>query len=214
MTRLLQGLPPGEQAQVDEILAGCTTLALRVGAARGGARIPEAALLVVEEGLVLLSSARAGSSRRMAVALAGSEEVLLPPAADERLEALEDSWLTVVSPAALAALLAVPAAGAVVVDALGAALRERQETIGNFASVRHVDRRVREKLLQLARAHGKVVPGGVRLDLPLTHELVGEMVGSARETVTWAFAQLAREGFARREGRAYRLAVSPEALAS
>jgi CRP-like cAMP-binding protein len=213
MSRLLAGLPPGEQAQVDEILAGCTTLALRVGAARGGARIPDAALLAVEEGLVLLSSARADSSRRMAVALAGSEEVLLPPAADERLEALEDSWLTVVSPAALAALLAVPAAGAVVVDALGAALRERQETIGNFASVRHVDR-VREKLLQLARAHGKVVPGGVRLDLPLTHELVGEMVGSARETVTWAFAQLAREGFARREGRAYRLAVSPEALAS
>ena len=213
MSRLLQGLPPEEQAQVDEILAGCATLALRVGAARGGARIPDTALLVVEEGLVLLSSARAGSSRRMAVALAGSEEVLLPPTADERLEALEDSWLTVVLPAALAALLAVPAAGAVVVDALGAALRERQETIGNFASVRHVDR-VREKLLQLARAHGKVVPGGVRLDLPLTHELVGEMVGSARETVTWAFAQLAREGFARREGRAYRLAVSPEALAS
>ena len=50
--------------------------------------------------------------------------------------------------------------------------------------------------------------------LEVTHELVGEMVGSARETVTWAFAQLAREGFARREGRAYRLAVSPEALAS
>ena len=213
MSRLLQRLPSGEQAQVDEILARCATLALRVGAARGAAQIPDAALLVVEEGLVLLSSARAGSSRRMAVALAGPEEVLLPPATGERLEALEDSWLTVVSPAALSALLAVPAAAAAVMDALGAALRERQETIGNFASVRHVDR-VREKLIQLARAHGKVVPGGVRLDLPLTHELVGEMVGSARETVTWAFAQLAREGFARREGRAYRLAVSPEALAS
>src|SRR5919108_483840 len=89
-------------------------------------------------------------------------------------------------------------------------LRERQATIGHFASVRHVER-VREKLLQLARTHGKVVPGGVRLDLPLTHELVGEMVGSARETVTWAFAQLAREGFARREGRAYRLPASPAA---
>jgi CRP-like cAMP-binding protein len=213
MSRLLQGLPSEEQAQVDEILAGCTTLALPVGATRGGARIPDAALLVVEEGVVLLSSTRPGSSRTMALTLAGSAEVLLPPAADERLEALEDSWLTVVSAGALTALLGVPAASAIVVDALAEALRERQETIGNFASVRHVER-VREKLLQLARAHGKVVPGGVRLDLPLTHELVGEMVGSARETVTWAFAQLAREGFARREGRAYRLAVSPEALAS
>jgi CRP/FNR family transcriptional regulator, cyclic AMP receptor protein len=213
MSRLLQGLPPEGQAQVDEILAACATLALRVGATRGAGRIPDAALLVVEEGLVLLSSARAGSSRRMAVTLATSGEVLLPPTADEHLEALEDSWLTVVSPAALAALHCVAGASALVVDALVEALRERQETIGNFASVRHVER-VREKLLQLARAHGKVVPDGVRLDLPLTHELVGEMVGSARETVTWAFAQLAREGFARREGRAYRLAVSPEALAS
>jgi CRP/FNR family transcriptional regulator len=213
MSRLLQGLPLEEQAQVDEVLAGCATLALPVGSTRGAARIPDAALLVVEEGLVLLSSVRTGSSRRMAVTLAGSGEVLLSPTADEHLEALEDSWLTVVTPAALAALLGVAGASALVVEALAEALRERQETIGNFASVRHVER-VREKLLQLARAHGKVVPGGVRLDLPLTHELVGEMVGSARETVTWAFAQLAREGFARREGRAYRLAVSPEALAS
>ena len=213
MSRLLQGLPLEEQAQVDEVLAGCATLALPVGSTRGAARIPDAALLVVEEGLVLLSSARAGSSRRMAVTLAGSGEVLLSPTADEHLEALEDSWLTVVTPAALAALLGVAGASALVVDALAEALRERQETIANFASVRHVER-VREKLLQLARTHGKVVPDGVRLDLPLTHELVGEMVGSARETVTWAFAQLAREGFARREGRAYRLAVSPEALAS
>jgi CRP/FNR family transcriptional regulator, cyclic AMP receptor protein len=213
MSRLLQGLPSEEQAHVEEILAGCATLALRVGASRGGARIPDAALLVVEEGVVLLASTRPGSSRTMALTLAGSEEVLLPPAADERLEAVEDSWLTVVSPLALTELLRIPAAAGIVADALAAALRERQETIANFASVRHVER-VREKLLQLARAHGKVVPGGVRLDLPLTHELVGEMVGSARETVTWAFAQLAREGFARREGRAYRLAVSPEALAS
>src|ERR671929_48533 len=91
--------------------------------------------------------------------------------ADEILGALEDSWLTVAPPAALAALLGVAGASAPVVDALAEALRERQETIGNFASVRHVER-VREKLLQLARAHGKVVPGGVRLDLPLTHELV------------------------------------------
>jgi Crp-like helix-turn-helix domain len=213
MSRLLQGLPSEEQVQVDEILAGCTTLALRVGASRGAARIPDAALLVVEEGVVLLASTRPGSSRTMALTLAGSEEVLLPPSADERLEALEDSWLTVVPPRALTELLRIPAAAGIVADALAAALRERQETIANFARVRHVER-VREKLLQLARAHGKVVPGGVRLDLPLTHELVGEMVGSARETVTWAFAQLAREGFARREGRAYRLAVSPEALAS
>ena len=99
------------------------------------------------------------------------------------------------------------------VEALEGELRERQESLAQFSSVRHVDR-IRDKLLQLARTHGRVVPGGVRIDLPLTHELMGEMVGSARETVTWAFSELAREGFLSREGRTYRLAVAPEALAS
>jgi CRP/FNR family transcriptional regulator len=107
----------------------------------------------------------------------------------------------------------VPGAAAALVEALAEQLRERQESLAQFSSVRHVER-VRDKLLQLARAYGRVVPGGVRLDLPLTHELVGELVGSARETVTWAFAELSREGFVRRDGRSYRLAVAPEALAS
>jgi CRP/FNR family transcriptional regulator, cyclic AMP receptor protein len=162
---------------------------------------------------VLVTNLRAGATRRMIVAVAGPGSVLLPPAADERLDALADSWLTVVTPAAQGALLAVPAAAEALLAALAEELRQRQESIAHFSSVRHVER-VRDKLLQLARTHGKVVPGGVRLDLPLTHELVGEMVGSARETVTWAFAQLSREGFVEREGRSYRLAISPEALAS
>jgi CRP/FNR family transcriptional regulator len=121
--------------------------------------------------------------------------------------------VTVIGPSSLAALLQRPDAAASIVAALGEQLRERHESLAQFSSVRHVER-VRDKLLQLARTHGRVVPGGVRLDLPLTHELVGEMVGSARETVTWAFQELAREGFVQRVGRTYRLAVRPEALAS
>jgi CRP/FNR family transcriptional regulator len=149
----------------------------------------------------------------MILAVAGPGAVLLPPGRDERFEALADSWLTAITPAARERLLELPGARETLLDGLADELRERQESLAHFSSVRHVDR-VRDKLIQLARVHGKVVPGGVRLDLPLTHELVGEMVGSARETVTWAFAQLAREGFVSREGRSYRLAVSPEALAS
>jgi CRP/FNR family transcriptional regulator len=119
----------------------------------------------------------------------------------------------VVGDAAQAALLRIPAAAAALLGGLAEQLRERHESLAQFSSVRHVER-VRDKLLQLARTHGRVIPGGVRLDLPLTHELVGEMVGSARETVTWAFAELAREGFLSRDGRSYRLSVAPEALAS
>jgi Crp-like helix-turn-helix domain len=213
MSSLLQGLPEEERAAAAAAVGRCTTLTVPAGTARPAARVPESALLVVEEGVVMLTSARAGATRRMVIAVAGPGAALLPPVGDERIEGLLDSWLTVVGHDAYAALLALPAVAATLVQALTEELRERQESLGHFSSVRHVER-VRGKLVQLARSHGKVVPGGVRLDLPLTHELLGEMVGSARETVTWAFAQLAREGFVSREGRFYRLAVSPELLAS
>jgi CRP-like cAMP-binding protein len=213
MSRLLQGVGDPEKATAAAALEACPTIALRVGNPRAGARIPDCAALVVEEGVVLVTSARTGASRRMILAVAGPGAVLLPPGRDERFEALADSWLTAITPAARERLLELPGARETLLDGLVDELRERQESLAHFSSVRHVDR-VRDKLIQLARVHGKVVPDGVRLDLPLTHELVGEMVGSARETVTWAFAQLAREGFVSREGRSYRLAVSPEALAS
>jgi CRP/FNR family transcriptional regulator len=71
---------------------------------------------------------------------------------------------------------------------------------------------VRDKLIQLAREHGRVRRDGVLLDFPLTHELLGEMVGSARETVTRALDELEEEGFVTRRGRSYRLNVAPEVL--
>src|SRR4051794_18011046 len=213
MRSLLLGLPEDERAAAEETLDGCPTVALREGAERPGSRIPPCALLVVEEGLVEVASARAGATRRMVLAVAGPGAVLLRPERDERLEALADAWLTVVSHEALAALLRLPSVAAALVDGLAEATRERQESLASFSSVRHVER-VRDKLLQLARTHGRVVPGGVRLDVPLTHERLGEMVGSARETVTWAVAELEREGFLERNGRVYRLLVAPEALAS
>jgi CRP/FNR family transcriptional regulator, cyclic AMP receptor protein len=80
-----------------------------------------------------------------------------------------------------------------------------------FGSVSPVER-VRERLAQLARAHGRVSGTGIVLDLPLTHELLAWMVGSARETVTVALARLADEGFVAREGRRYRLNVPAETL--
>jgi CRP-like cAMP-binding protein len=66
------------------------------------------------------------------------------------------------------------------------------------------------KLAQLARSYGRVGTDGLVLDLPLTHELLAEMVGSTRETVTRALARLAHEGMIRHERGRYRLAVRPD----
>jgi CRP-like cAMP-binding protein len=212
MSALLEALPDHEHVAAASALRSCPKIALPAGTVRPAGGIPDYALLVVEEGVVLVTSRRPGAPRRMIVAIAGPGSLLLPPAEEERLESLADSELTAVLPQAYAQLLSQPTAAKAIVEGLASELRERQDSLAQFSSVRHVER-VRDKLLQLARSYGRVVPDGVRLDLPLTHELVGEMVGSARETVTWAFGQLAREGFLRREGRSYRLSVAPGSLA-
>lgn len=45
---------------------------------------------------------------------------------------------------------------------------------------------------------GRVTPDGVRLDLPLTHELLAELVGARRPTVTRALTNLSRRNALRR----------------
>src|SRR5439155_26337439 len=139
--------------------------------------------------------------------------VLPPPSGGEQLVALADSTLIGVTADVQRAMLELPATAEAIVAALLEALRERQESLAQFANVAHAER-LREKLLQLGRIHGKVVADGVRIELPLTHELLGQAVGSARETVTSALRALEREGFLAREGRLYRLMISPEILDS
>jgi CRP-like cAMP-binding protein len=72
--------------------------------------------------------------------------------------------------------------------------------------------RVRRKLLQLAQDWGPVTGDGVKLHLPPTHALLGEMVGSERETVTRAIDQLEHAGSLRREDHRDRLNVPLEAF--
>jgi CRP-like cAMP-binding protein len=164
----------------------------------------EVRLLFVEQGVVLLARTSASSSRPTVLAVLGAGVVLPPLAADEYLVALVDAVVTAVSPNACRALLADPKIAGALVGALVDALHERQETLATVTGGVHAER-LRGKLIQLAREHGKVRPDGVHIPLPLTHELLGQMVGAARETVSATVAQLQREGFlARKDGR-YRL---------
>ena len=107
--------------------------------------------------------------------------------------------------------LTVRAKAAALVEGLTATLRQKHAAIANMSRLHHVDR-VREKLIELAQEHGRVGRDGIRLDFPLTHDLLGEMTGSARETVTRALDELQRDGFVERNGRTYRLHVAPEDL--
>ena len=55
-------------------------------------------------------------------------------------------------------------------------------------------------LMHLASRWGRVEPGGVRLTMPLTHQLLGRLVGAERPSVSHALARLARSGLVTGDG--------------
>jgi CRP-like cAMP-binding protein len=209
---LLDAVPRRDQARVDSVLASCTVLSLPAGSRLGPGRVDTDSLLLVEEGIALVSAPSA-AQRPIVVAFAAAGSVLLAPAPQERLEALADLRVTLVPAGAKLQLLEIPPAAAVILEGVAGALRDCRESLGNFASLRPADR-VQHKLLQLARTYGQVGAGGVSLDLPLTHELLADMVGSTRETVTRTLSQLAREGLVRHERGRFQLAALPDGFAS
>ena len=208
---VLETLPSGSRAAVDEVLAASAQVALSRGETRTISSLPDAQILVVEEGFALLRGSDPSSGRGVVLCHGGPGTLL--PFVDEQhsVSALVDSRLTVITVDAYTRLLELPDAASALLRGLEATLRQEQRTILVFASIHHVDR-VRRKLLQLASDYGLVGRDGVVLQLPITHELLGEMIGSARETVTRAVDDLERTGFLRREGHAYVLHVSPEGL--
>jgi Crp-like helix-turn-helix domain len=195
--------------QADEILAGCPVFELAVGEPHFRASFPGAELLAVEEGFVAVRNTPEGLARSIVTCEAGPGRILLPPTADEVLFGLVPSCLIGIDRDSLDRLLALPEAAGELLERVASTLAQKQEALGNFAHTRHVER-VRRKLLQLAESYGHVVQDGIRIDFPVSHVLLADMVGSSRETVTRALDELQRSGFVARRGHTYRLLVPPE----
>jgi CRP-like cAMP-binding protein len=68
-----------------------------------------------------------------------------------------------------------------------------------ISSMTRVEDRLSLLFWHLADRWGRVTPEGVRVELPLTHELLAELVGAQRPTVTSALARLSRRNTLRRE---------------
>jgi hypothetical protein len=209
---LIAALEGAEARSAAELLASCPSLSLSAGAIHRPADTREETFLLLEEGFVVVRSVPPPPSRQMITCEAAYGGIVLPPAPEELLEAILDSRLTLLPARIVTRLLELPKLSDALIREVAETLRRKQDSIANFGDVRHVER-VRRKLLQLARDYGRVTGDGVKLDLPLTHALLGEMVGSERETVTRGIDQLEGAGFLSRDGSYYRLHISPEALA-
>jgi len=206
---MLDGATASEVESVGTILRSCPTVVLAAGETRK-ALMPKVGLVVVEDGLVVLRAAAEGR-RDIVVAdcARGALVVVAPPGGE--LQALTCVRLLLVDAARRDQLLAVPSAAALIADGLETALAQSHDVAGVMAAS-SARARIERKLLLLAQAHGRVMRDGIRLDFPLTHELLADMTGTARETVTRVVDLLEREGFLGREGRTFRLLVAPDRL--
>lgn len=207
---LLDGLDEGEKQRASRVLEKCAAQRWPAGSRRRIDDLEQAEALVVEGGFLVVR-ASLPSARRVVVAEAGAGAILLAPADREHVQALTDSRATALSPAPLEDLLTIPGVASVLFRAVVTALRLRQDAASYVANVHHVDR-VRLKLLQLAKQFGRVGPDGIRIEFPLTHDLLAEMVGSARETVTRCLDALQRSGFVVRDGHSYTLLIAAGGL--
>ena len=209
LSRLLEALAVDEAERASAILGSCPAARIASGQPQFRTSLPGAALLLVDEGFAVLRIVRSNATRSVITCVAGPGRVLLPPGDDEVLFGLVDSRLIAISDVALEELLALPGAARRLLEQMTATLGRNQEAIGNFVDTRHLER-VRRTLLQLARVYGRVGHDGIRIDFPLSHTVLAEMIGSSRETVTRALDDLQRSRFVARRGHTYRLLISPE----
>jgi CRP-like cAMP-binding protein len=211
LRRLLEGLAPRDAEKAAEILRACPKVSVAAGEPYFRSSFPGAGLLLVAEGFTVLRLSGTNLRRSVITCEAGPGTVLRRPPEEEVLFGLVDSRLIAIPDDALDQLLGLPRAARMLLDQLAETLGQTQEAIGNFANTRHLER-VRRKLLQLAHSYGHVGRDGIRIDFPVSHTVLAEMIGSSRETVTRALDELQRLGFVARRGHTYRLLISPDGL--
>ena len=103
-----------------------------------------------------------------------------------------------------------------VTEALIMRCADRAESVAIQRSITahvRVDVRVLAYLWHLADRFGVVLPGAVKLDVPLTHAVLARLVGARRPTVTTALQRLIHLDYLRRDGRAFILIGDGSAVA-
>jgi CRP-like cAMP-binding protein len=75
---------------------------------------------------------------------------------------------------------------------------QRQRTLAAITAMPHVEQRLLALLSHFAERWGRVTPAGVTVRLPVSHTVLGHLVGARRPTVSLALAALAEQRLVRR----------------
>lgn len=214
---LAAGLTPPELELAQRALVG---LVVEVAPGQEGeltrrVRIAQPQGLLLLEGLILRETEVAGV---VAAELMGEGDVMLPRR-DERLDLIPGgqsvSWRAL-TPLRLVVLDDVFAERAARWPQVGWQLTRRTLARSHAAAVQlaicnrpRVQDRLHLMLWHLAGRWGRVTSDGVRLDLPLTHGVLGKLVGAHRPSVTTALGSLTRRRLVVRDGDGWILHEPP-----
>ena len=164
--------------------------------------------ILVLEGVLALNVTVGG---RVASELVGTGDILEHGSDDDELLSCSTGWRCLV-PARLAVLDEDFARRVMSWPQLTEVLLERAERRTHSLNVQRaiashprLEIRLALLLMHLSARWGCVEPGGVRLTLPLTHQLLGHLVGAERPSVSHALARLARSGLVTGNGDEWHL---------
>lgn len=168
-----------------------------------GTQIPGAFDFLIVDGLVLKETTLA---RRAALELLGPGDLLAPPlTAARQIESRAVSRYLAHGRASLAAIEVHFRYAAVRWPGIADFLHDRLARQTHHASMHlamlHLPRiadRVTALFADLAERFGRVTADSILIDLRLTHDLIGGLVGGRRSTVTLALQELASQGLVER----------------
>lgn len=150
--------------------------------------MPSDSIFFIEKGRVRLTRL-SPDGRTVILALLGPGDLIGEAAweaaeHDTYAETLEETKLFQLSREAFENLVRTnPEFGLRLIQVIGVRLKQAQARIEDLV-FRQVPSRVARLLCNLAENHGKVTPQGIRVEFPLTHQEIADMVGSSRVTVT------------------------------
>lgn len=172
-------------------------------------------LLVLEGALVR----RVGMRERFSAELLGPGDILQPAAHDgeEAVLPFETRW-RILSPLALAVLdlewmTRMSPFPSVTAEITARVMVRSRRLAVTFAIAQHprLTDRLRLFFWDLADRYGRVRPDGVLLEVDLTHEVIGHLVGGRRPSISSALSELERGGHLRRDdGRLLLLGDPPD----
>lgn len=216
---LRDAIPPADQE-----LALQGLVARRVSAGRGpwddtAYHDPDSLGLLILEGLITRDVELAGTRARE---LLGPDDVLRPWDDESDLSPIgaRVSW-TVLEPASFAILdrrwvLFASRWPGIGVEILSRVLRRSRSltVLLTIAGLRGVQERVMLCLWHLASSWGRVTPEGTLVPFPLTHELIADVIGARRPSVTSAISELQSRGDLERAEGGWLLKAPPPTSAT